>query len=734
MAGDGTKVGSAYVEVTPKAAGNFKSAIESQMPKGDASGGKFGSSFSEGMTKAVGAGSVMLGNILSDVVQSAASAVGEQLSRTFWNYADYEQLVGGVDTLFKDASSTVQENAKKAFSTAGLSANEYMENVTSFSASLISSLDGDTARAAEVADKAMVDMSDNANKMGTDMEAITNAYQGFAKGNYTMLDNLKLGYGGTKTEMERLLKDASEIAGVEFSIDSYADVIEAIHVMQESMDISGYSVDDLKQKLSDMSLSGEEVQKVADDLGISYDEAMQRMLDGTLSVTDAQVLLGTTAKEGSTTISGSLGQLGAAWDNFLTALGDGGETMDLSEVTSNLIESLGAVGRNVLPAIARIGKSIALELPGIMAEALAEVPAMVQEMVADAFGEDAGAMVSGLFAGFDEAAPLVESALASVTGIVSQVLPVIQGIVLPVASETASAVGSAVATVSSAVTDLLAFVDANVMPTVAAVADQVMPAVQEVAGFVSEVLGDVSSFVGETFGDVLALADEVWPDVSSTVQAAMDIVKQVVPPVWNAIKAIVTTVMNAVRSVVQTVWPIVSGIVTNAATNIKNAISGISSIVGTVQNIFNRVKSAITDPINTAKSLISTAINNIKSLFSGLNIEIPKPRIPKVTVDGGEAPWGIGGKGRLPSFDVQWAAMGGIVDGATLIGAGERGAEFIWPSYDPYMSRYAEAIADAMPAGGGVTVNLYYTNDADAAAMARDVAWEIRRYELAGAF
>lgn len=176
------EAGNAYVSVIPQVEGNPQSV-----------GNEIGSKLSGGMKAPFAAGAVALGNILSDALTSVASAVGEQVTKTFWNYANYEQLVGGVDTLFKGASDAVQRNAQNAFRTASMSANEYMENVTSFSASLISSLGGDTDKAAKIADKAIVDMSDNANKMGTDIGRITDAYQGFAKQNYTMLDNLKLG-------------------------------------------------------------------------------------------------------------------------------------------------------------------------------------------------------------------------------------------------------------------------------------------------------------------------------------------------------------------------------------------------------------------------------------------------------------------------------------------------------------------------------------------------------------
>ena len=216
------EIAKAYIQLVPTAKG-IKNNIESELGgAGDAGGKKAGNRFA-GAFKAV----------------VAAAAIGKVLKDAITEGADLQQSLGGIETLFKDSADTVIANAKKAYETAGLSANEYMENVTSFSASLLSSLGGDTAKAAEIADMAMIDMSDNANKMGTDMEAIQNAYQGFAKQNYTMLDNLKLGYGGTKTEMERLLADAQKISGVEYNIDNLSDVYEAIHVIQGELDITG---------------------------------------------------------------------------------------------------------------------------------------------------------------------------------------------------------------------------------------------------------------------------------------------------------------------------------------------------------------------------------------------------------------------------------------------------------------------------------------------------------------
>ena len=169
----------------------------------------------------------------------ASAAIGQTITKAFSEGAALQQSMGGIETLFKDNADTVKKYANEAYRTAGLSANDYMESVTSFSASLLQGLGGDTAKAAEVANMAMIDMSDNANKMGTDMELIQNAYQGFAKNNYTMLDNLKLGYGGTQSEMQRLLADAEKISGVKYDMSNLSDVYEAIHVIQGELDITG---------------------------------------------------------------------------------------------------------------------------------------------------------------------------------------------------------------------------------------------------------------------------------------------------------------------------------------------------------------------------------------------------------------------------------------------------------------------------------------------------------------
>jgi hypothetical protein len=238
---------------------------------------------------------------------AAAIAITKQAVE---NYGEYEQLVGGVETLFKSSADTVMQYAENAYKTAGMSANEYMTTVTAFSASLLQSMGGDTDAAAEKANLAITDMSDNANKMGSSMESIQNAYSGFAKQNYTMLDNLKLGYGGTKEEMQRLIDDANALNAAQgnytnYTIDSYADIVDAIHTVQTEMGITG-----------------------------------------------------TTQLEASTTIQGSIASMKAAYENFITGLGD--ENADMAELTTELLDSAVTVAGNILPVVERVLENIGI--------------------------------------------------------------------------------------------------------------------------------------------------------------------------------------------------------------------------------------------------------------------------------------------------------------------------------------------------------------------------------------
>lgn len=310
-------VGTAYLTLVPKLDdGGLKDAETQFKGSGAASGDGFAAGLSSALKKIAGLA----------IVAKTAQAAGDTFKNAFQQAASYEQLAGGVETLFKDSAGQLMTYANDAYRTAGISANTYMEQATSFSASLISSLGGDTRKAAEYANMAMIDMSDNANKMGTDISAIQNAYQGFAKQNYTMLDNLKLGYGGTKEEMQRLLEDAGKIAGVKFNIDSYADVIQAIHVMQESMDIAG-----------------------------------------------------TTVKEGATTVEGSINMLKASWANFLTGMGSGA---DMATLAGQLVDSFTAAVSNVVPLTIKVFQGLVTALPGAISQLVPVLTTGIMNLIA----------------------------------------------------------------------------------------------------------------------------------------------------------------------------------------------------------------------------------------------------------------------------------------------------------------------------------------------------------------
>lgn len=290
--------------------------------------GKISSSLKKGLAAAAKVGAA--------AVTAAATAIGVLAKKSLDAYADFEQLTGGVETLFKTSADTVKNYAANAYKTAGLSANEYMETVTSFSASLIQSLGGDTKKAAEYANTAITDMSDNANKMGTSIEMIQNAYQGFAKQNYTMLDNLKLGYGGTKEEMARLIADASKMTDVQkelgVTVDetdmSFANIVNAIHVVQANLDI-----------------------------------------------------MGTTSKEASTTIQGSISSMKSAWENLLVGIAD--DKQDFGKLVDNFVDSVATVGKNIMPRLKKILKGVAKLIKEIVPEIAKELPGIVNDILPD---------------------------------------------------------------------------------------------------------------------------------------------------------------------------------------------------------------------------------------------------------------------------------------------------------------------------------------------------------------
>ena len=333
--GNGTQLGKAYVQIVPSMQGlasELRRAFGDSMPDGHKFGSSLGGKVVSGFGSTIKKGFALAAKAGIATISAASAGIGAIVKSSASAYADYEQNIGGIETLFKDNADTIVKYASEAYKTAGISANDYMQNVTSFSASLLQGLGGDTAQAAEIANEAMVDMSDNANKMGTDISAIQNAYQGFAKQNYTMLDNLKLGYGGTQAEMARLIND-SGVLGDSIKVDektvnsvSFDKMIEAIHKVQTELDITG-----------------------------------------------------TTSKEAATTVSGSLGSVKAAWANLMSGMGD--KNADLKNLIKEMVNTVKTFAKNIMPVIKQALSGVTTLISELAPDIAAELPQLVSDLL-----------------------------------------------------------------------------------------------------------------------------------------------------------------------------------------------------------------------------------------------------------------------------------------------------------------------------------------------------------------
>ena len=554
-----TSVGSACITLMPsmdgfagKICGEFGStgskagnAFGNTMTAGIDGGVKRSSGLLSGLgTVARGVGAVAAAGMTA--LTGAVTAIG---GAALSAYADYEQLVGGVDTLFGSASGQLQAYAADAYKTCGMSANQYMTQATSFAASLVSSCGGDVAKAADYANMAMGDMSDNVNKMGSNMVDVQNAYQGFAKQNYTMLDNLKLGYGGTKEEMERLIADANKLReaqgkNADLTIDSYADVVEAIHTVQENMGITG-----------------------------------------------------TTAKEAATTISGSIGMAKAAWENFITGLGR--DDVDFSQLTEQLLTSIGAVATNVAPRVAQIGEGIMQAFPVVLAGLGTVLAPIVSEALATAWNIAVQAL-AGIGIHLPEVdASQILSAFQTVADVASTVVGVVRSAfeAVPGIFETvASAVGGAVSTVISALTPFAEYFAVQMLPAI-----------------VSFASGLVSAFAA------------VWPVLSQFGQTVMNIGAAVMPVIQTVLSVVggcVSTVSALVAGVVNTVVSLIGSLVSSVLSAISGLVSGVASffqsIVSTMSSAASSAYSAVTGAFNSMVGAVSGAVGNLMGVVSSI--------------------------------------------------------------------------------------------------------------------
>lgn len=552
----------------------------------------------------IGSGVAKVGKGLAIAGTAAATAVTALVSKSVGAFADYEQLTGGVETLFgaggrsveeyaqsvgksvsdiqgkydslMSAQNAVLENANKAYMTAGMSANEYMDTVTGFSASLISSLGGDTNKAADYANSALVDMSDNANKMGTDMESIKNAYQGFAKQNYTMLDNLKLGYGGTQEEMKRLLSDAEKLTGQRYDISSFADITQAIHAIQTQMDITG-----------------------------------------------------TTAKEASTTISGSWGSLKAAFENTLVGLTTGGEMFDQS--LDALVDSAKTFGQNVIPAITGALSGVGSLIESLAPVIVAELPSMVSDILPHLVSATKS-LVTGLISQLPalgkavlDAIPSIFDGMTDVIGesSVGKLKGSFEGLKNTI-TDTFSNIGPMLKDFCEG--GISTFCDA--LSTAMDLASGAISVIEALSPVIGAVAGAIITYKGAVLlWNAAETAKNVVMGISTAAQWALNVAMTANPIgiVIVAIGALVGAFIvlwnksEGFRNFWINLWEKVKAIVTSAWEGIKAGFekikNGISAVKEKVSTMWNGVKEKTSELWGGVKNVVSEKLNNIKSTY-----------------------------------------------------------------------------------------------------------------------
>lgn len=518
-------------------------------------------------------------------VGAAATGIAALTKNALNNYAEYEQLVGGVDTLFKDSSAKVQEYAANAYKTAGLSANEYMDTVTSFSASLLQSLGGDTEAAADMANVAITDMADNANKMGTDMASIQNAYQGIAKQNYTMLDNLKLGYGGTKEEMQRLINHANELNAsqgkyTDYSIESYADIVSAIHDVQVEMGIYG-----------------------------------------------------TTAKEASTTIQGSVSSMKSAWGNLLVGIAD--DNADFKALTEQFVDSLVTVGENIIPRInvilggisqlvtsasttiiPMVITTITDNLPALLQSAVALVGALGQGII-DSLPAITQAAIDILFS---LANGLIENLPTLIDGIVQVTLTIVQMLTSPdfltqlietaillimtLANGLIDAIPQLIAAIPLIIGNLLAAIIAELPSIIQMGIDLLFALVDGIIQCIPQLVAAVPTLI-------IAFINGIVNNLDKIILAAPQIIVSLITGIIGAIPELIAAVPRVIAAIVDTIrnydW---SSIGRNIVQGLKDGIAG----------MWDNIKNWFNDKVNSLVGGVKRilGIHSPSKVFAGI--------------------------------------------------------------------------------------------------------------------
>lgn len=743
-------LGKAYVQIVPSAkgiSGSITNLLKGESEAAGRSGGEGYSSRFAAALKSGGAGIVsvgagifagLAGGLIGGAAAAATGFVKTVSQSAYQAYASYEQLTGGVETLFGSAYNSVEEyaegvgvsmdfaaqtfdayqgrqqsvmdNANNAYKTAGLSANEYMETVTSFAASLNSSLGEYAWQSANYADMAVSDMADNANKMGSSMESIQNAYQGFAKGNFTMLDNLKLGYGGTKSEMERLLAKAEELDGLEMgslSVDNFSDIIYGINVIQN-------------------------------DLGIT----------------------GTTAKEAMTTLEGSSGAVKAAWQNVVTAIGRGEgmeEAFDglinslfgenegegfLNQVATRIPVIMQGIGELVTTAAPIISEYIpplidqvlptVISTVGTVMGALAEAIPPYLPMIAETFGQlvdTVGQSLSQQFPRlsfvFDNLGTVLKGAFAIFLGgsLISAILPIVSVLGGPLTL----AIGAVVA--------------------VGVLLYKNWDTIKEKAGQLKDWIGDkwngIKSKTTEAWENVRNSVSQKWNSLKTTVQNSQ--IAQVVGKVWDAAKTTMQNSLNAMKSAYDKHGGGLKGAAAAAMEGVKQYYTaGWNFVDNLTGGKLTAIKDKVFEKFDAIKEHIKGALDSIKGFFEGLKLKLPEIKLPHFKLSGQLSL----NPPSVPHLSVEWyrKAMNQayLLDSATIFGAngsrlmggGEAGSEMIIGT-QKLMGMISEAVGDM--GGSNVTFNNTFNitaGDRDARELAKEISYylDMEGRQLAGAW
>lgn len=621
--------------------------------------------------KKMGDGIAKVGKTIGKAMLAGTAAAGAGVvalgKQALDCYGDYQQLVGGIETLFKDSAGTVEQYAKDAYKNQQMSANQYMDIATSFSASLLQGLNGDTAEAARVTDMAITDMADNANKMGSSMESIQNAYQGFAKQNYTMLDNLKLGYGGTKEEMERLLADAEKLTGVHYDISNLGDVYSAIHAIQEEMGVTGTSAD-----------------------------------------------------EAATTIQGSVAMMKAAWQNWLTGLMD--NDADINQLTQDLIDSVSQVIDNIAPRIGEFFDSLVESIHNALADH-PEAQAIFDDIVSaiQTVNDIVSDVVNCVIENWGTIEPIL-TAVAVAVGVVTAAVIAYNAVAAIKAAMDAAQVVSLgaliAAQLASAAATLVAL--APYILIVAAIAaviavivlcvkhwDEIKEKVVEVWDkMVSTVESGVEA-VKEWFGNLKqGIADKV-NSIREAISEKFNAIKQKMSDTIQAAKDKViehfTRIKDGIREKIQAAKETVSNVVDNIKEKFSNGFNAAKEIV---VNIFDNIKQGIKDKLEAAKQTVKDVIDKIKGFFN-FSWSLPKLKMPHINISGEFSLM----PPKVPRFSVDWYAKGGVFEAPTLFnnggrlsGLGEAGAEAIVPleNNTQWLDKIADKLSSKM--GGNAPI------------------------------